>query len=56
MLLGEIGYVVETVSIFGRTHQILVYNAKTNTWRSIGQIPFNAPASVQRVFLMRASI
>lgn len=31
------------VADFKWNNQILVYNAKTNTWRSIGQIPFNAP-------------
>ena len=31
-------------------NQILVYNAKTNTWRSIGQIPFNAPCGEGLVY------
>ena len=38
------------VAEFKWNNQILVYNAKTNTWRSIGQIPFNAPCGEGLVY------
>ena len=38
------------VADFKWNNQILVYNAKTNTWRSIGQIPFNAPCGEGLVY------
>ena len=36
---------------FKWNNQILVYNAKTNTWRTIGQVPFNAPCGEGLVFV-----
>lgn len=38
------------VADFKWNNQILVYNAKTNAWRSIGQIPFNAPCGEGLVY------
>lgn len=36
---------------FKWNNQILVYNAKTNTWRTIGQVPFNAPCGEGLVYV-----
>lgn len=36
---------------FNWNKDILIYNAKTNTWKSIGKVPFDAPCGEALVFL-----